>query len=408
MKKITTAFTLLLILSFALVSIPEIRIVKADNEIYIRADGTVYGTDKIQRDGDVYTFTGDIGADEWSYGIIVERDNIMIDGAGYLLKGHGQLSMIEIFVLGKPIIHGISLDGHNNVTIRNLQIWGFNCGFWANCCRNIKILDNNLTEIATNIIFQHCSHNTISGNTMINNGTDGVYFYKGHNNTITKNYIRDTGNGIHVYHFSSSTISGNKITKNTNGIYLDDYSMYNLISGNILENNTHGIGSCFNNTVSGNNIANNSHYGIWLAGRSSNNIITENNVTNNAAGVYIREASNNKLFNNNFINNTRQVWDLGIDFPEANSPSVNIWDNGQTGNYWSNYNGTDSDVDGIGDTPYVIDENNQDNYPLMERYIIPEFPSWTIIPLLLIATLVIIICKQRLPKNTKNPTDHSY
>jgi len=33
-----------------------------------------------------------------------------------------------------------------------------------------------------------------------------------------------------------------------------------------------------------------------------------------------------------------------------------------------------------------------------EYGIIPEFPSWTILPLLITATLVIIIYKQRLPK----------
>jgi len=37
-----------------------------------------------------------------------------------------------------------------------------------------------------------------------------------------------------------------------------------------------------------------------------------------------------------------------------------------------------------------------------ETGVIPEFPSWTILPLLLVATLVIIICKQRLPKTPNN------
>jgi len=60
--------------------------------------------------------------------------------------------------------------------------------------------------------------------------------------------------------------------------------------------------------------------------------------------------------------------------------SNNTWDNGYPsgGNYWSNY--TDADLysgpyqnetgsDGIGDTPYVIDAENQDNYPLMNPWI---------------------------------------
>ena len=48
----------------------------------------------------------------------------------------------------------------------------------------------------------------------------------------------------------------------------------------------------------------------------------------------------------------------------------NTWDNGCEGNYWSNYNGTDTTLppDGIGDISYVINENNTDRHPLMNRY----------------------------------------
>jgi len=37
-----------------------------------------------------------------------------------------------------------------------------------------------------------------------------------------------------------------------------------------------------------------------------------------------------------------------------------------------------------------------------EHGVIPEFPSWAVLPLLITATLVIMVCKKRLPKNLSN------
>jgi nitrous oxidase accessory protein NosD len=45
-----------------------------------------------------------------------------------------------------------------------------------------------------------------------------------------------------------------------------------------------------------------------------------------------------------------------------------VWDNGNEGNWWYFYTGVDSNGDGIGDTPYVLNENNTDLYPLMKPY----------------------------------------
>jgi hypothetical protein len=50
--------------------------------------------------------------------------------------------------------------------------------------------------------------------------------------------------------------------------------------------------------------------------------------------------------------------------------STNLLDDGYPsgGNYWSDYNGTDANHDGIGDTSYIIDADNKDSYPLMHPY----------------------------------------
>jgi len=72
----------------------------------------------------------------------------------------------------------------------------------------------------------------------------------------------------------------------------------------------------------------------------------------------------------------------------------NVWDDGAgKGNYWSDYEDKYPDaeeIEGIWDTPYVIDENNRDNYP-----IVPEFPSFLILPLFIIATLLAVIVYRR-------------
>jgi len=100
----------------------------------------------------------------------------------------------------------------------------------------------------------------------------------------------------------------------------------------------------------------------------------------------------NSIYHNNFFNNRCQVYAFN---------SYNSWDDGYPsgGNYWSDYeerypNATEIDDSGIWNAPYVIDESNQDNYPF-----IPEFPTWTLMLLILTVLAVsIVIYKRRLLK----------
>ena len=110
--------------------------------------------------------------------------------------------------------------------------------------------------------------------------------------------------------------------------------------------------------------------GIYLGSNIDHCDISYNNASNNNYGIYLSFSKNNTLYLNNFINNTKNV---------NSNNSTNIWNstlkinytyNGSTylnymGNYWDDYNGPDTNNDGIGDTPYPIDSDN-DYYPLME------------------------------------------
>jgi hypothetical protein len=120
-----------------------------------------------------------------------------------------------------------------------------------------------------------------------------------------------------------------------------------------------------NNVIESCQILNNCDGGIWIGWESWNNYIIKSTIAKNGhesdyhrKGVFCH--SENYIYLNNFIKNRIQAKDVN---------GKSHWDNGKFGNYWSNYEGEDHDYDGIGDTPYNLSEDsNQDNYPLMLPY----------------------------------------
>jgi hypothetical protein len=64
---------------------------------------------------------------------------------------------------------------------------------------------------------------------------------------------------------------------------------------------------------------------------------------------------------------TNSIYVLG-DGSQWTAYKGGYFDNGAEGNYWSDYSGVDADGDGVGDTPYVIDESRRDSFPRMNRF----------------------------------------
>jgi parallel beta-helix repeat protein len=214
----------------------------------------------------------------------------------------------------------------------------------------------------SNVVVQR-SNIVIDGNgyTLQGNGTgEGFSLYGVDNVTIKNTNIKGFDRGVHFYSTHQSSIIGNNITEN-NYIGVSLFGSNNVLSGNnVSANNGDGIRLELSsyNTLSANVLKGNLQ-GIFLD-HSWNNTLVGNSISENTGvGICLSSSSNNSIHHNNLASNTNQILIM-----HYGDPSVNVWDNGFEGNYWSNYTSLDSDRDGIGDVQYVIDVGNIDNYPL--------------------------------------------
>ena len=262
-------------------------------------------------------------------------------------------------------------------------------GFTLECDVGRSILTTgDRIQIVGNIfktgLFVMGSHQNIAQNTFVHSDIQCYGSY----NTIAGNMI--LGESI----VSGASGSFNFICGNT---ITDGYGIHLVTNGNIVVNNTvrncsygvaiASIGASSDNVVC-QNILTNNEIGLSVPSGEKNNVLYANEVAYNQQGVvavyWSPPTGVNTFYHNNFVGNARQVNTDSIMVLDGSTTVAayhsGSFDDGKEGNYWSDYSGSDADGDGIGDSPYVIDANRSDHYPLITLFNISnvtlELPEW--------------------------------
>ncbi|NIU11963.1 MAG: hypothetical protein GWN81_24650, partial [Phycisphaerae bacterium] len=340
--------------------------------------------------------TIEVSADVYYENVYVEKSltfkgqnkhNTIVDGNG---TGHAfWLTQSNVIISG--------------FTIRN----GDYCGIRAEGAGGHFITDNIIMNNPYGVYVSYTANgSTIVGNTFHSNSIFGIKVYSSSNNNISNNHMSHSTYGVKLDETSEyNSIAGNTISEVSHGIYIGYSSNNNIDQNNIMSSKINGIYSLYSDFT---NIRNNTFsecaYGIQLYG-TSNNVVLGNTMVQNGYGVYLVYANSNTVDSNlasnndwaiamydsdsnNVIQNTASYNTYGIHITTYSTENTialnniiknemqkhqdlisggNIWNKAISGknygNYWTDYEGQDTNEDGVGDT--LIPHLGVDNYPLI-------------------------------------------
>ena len=368
-------------------------------EITISSNGSIQSSlspSPIVNEGNMYVITENIS----DYGIDIQCSNILLLGEGNTLQA----------TVYNNINSGITIEA-NGVTVENISINAFYVGI------DVK-----------------GSSNTVTGCT-ISAYDDGINL-EGQSNLVTKNQILDCGEaGVDLFG-SKNSVDANTINCK-DGFCITVNGDTNTISTNLLISGTFDVSMHGNsNNVTDNTMTGGSH-GIVFYDPATANTVDKNDIINNYLGIGL-DKQVNTFYLNNLVNNTYNVRFQLYSDPYA-PYSLNVFDNGSVGNYWSDYtvkypNAQEIGNSGAYNTPYVIDGNITDNYPLTTPYTIgstgaqlstssvnpslsptptptsassvPELSWLAILPLFISVFFIVVILRSRMTKS-RNVDKHS-
>jgi len=295
------------------------------------------------------------------------ESNQIIDGAAQVFLTDCSNMLVRNVYASADLRVTITLFGTSNSRI-------------TNCRGNVVLTDSHSNTIVNNqladmgsrvssrpaaIELSTSHNNTIKGNSILATESLGLSLIGSAYNNVQSNQISSTGQaGVMIESTAESKpvfnyIHENSISCTENGIYLRTGARNNFVYKNSITDckNAVMLSSGHENIFVGNNISRATQYAVCLA-----------------------FSDDNSFYHNNFVQNAIRAYEQHEVYPFPNIPYYserNVWDNGEEGNYWSDYTGVDKDGDGIGETPHPVYENFTDRYPLTTPF---DINSVTIVP----------------------------
>jgi parallel beta-helix repeat protein len=362
----------------------------------------------------------------WAYNCYFTNisDNIITGAAVGIFIGYVRNAAVSQNNISENEVAGIIFYSATNSkaldnTVTSVKIMGIHLDYYSsNCLVANNSVVNNPEGIALDIEMGS-TRNLFEGN-LLSNNFGGIFLYElGSNNVFRGNNMTENRYNIGAWGFSLSSFIQDIDTSNTVNnkpiLYMVNKHHVLITSTNLtvpgylalvnsssitveglnLSNNMNGIllAQATNCTLKNLNLSRN-HEGMLLF-NSNNNTILNNWIADNSVAAIVYSSNQNVFYHNSFINNTKQI--LSQYLSGTNQPfgpsgfSTNKWDSGLEGNFWSDYNGIDSNGDGIGDSPYIIDANNQDKYPLMNPWTPSEVTASPAIIIAVAATIIIVL-----------------